>query len=862
MARASPIQGNFNSGEFSPLLQGRVDAERYKSGLSLCSNAIPTLQGPVTRRAGSRFVAPTKNAGDKVIMIPFKYSNTQAYMLEFGDGYIRFFSNRQQVVTAPNTPLEVATLIPLALLPQLKFVQSLDVLYLVHPALPPMKLLRHSALDWTIQFIDFKDGPYLNSGLPPQVTQLTSIAYQSGVQISATGDPTEVQFDSLTFQNGAFTAILVANIVNNGSGECRITLSDTSTFSDRSQVYVNGAAGTTGANGTWIAKQINANQYDLVGSVFNAPYTANSAEIRPAPFVPSDANNRLIRGKLSGKPWGYGHIKTYINGSSVIIKIYNSFGPPYGAGRADFALGAYSASTGFPSCATFHDDRLYLGGALGSLQRVDASNTSDYENFAPTQLDAAGTQVSSNALSFSINSNDANPIVWMTSDQYGMPIGTKGGPFVMRASSLNEAITPTNVSVKRVDSVGACDLMPVYAGKSTIYLSISTRKLFELTYYYNIDGFRRVDLAEIAENLPGEGIASNVVFQSAPQPIIWCARDDGIFLGMTFDRNLDVLRTGWSRHQLGGVSDNAGTPAVIEYFGVIPSPDGTVDDLWFIVKRYINGATVRYVEYMDKIFESFDNLEDFLGSDSGATFDNPKTVSGITSATVAVVHAVAHGLASGNHVKFKNVNGLKSNTFADVINNIEFLVTVLDADHFSIPLDSSVLTAYISGGFVRKQVTTISGFTWLEGETVAILGDGVYLGTAVVAGGSITLPVRAGTVQIGLPFEVKIQQLRLDAGSSDGTAIGKVSTINETAIMVDRSFDFEIGTDFTRMDPVVVANNDDNYHQADPLFTGILGRIQVESNFDYQSQLAFRIKTPTPFTMTAIMPQKTTNGNG
>lgn len=852
MSRASPIQSNFNSGEFSPLLQGRVDAERYKSGLAVCLNAIPTLQGPVMRRSGSRFVAPVKTSTDRTYLIPFKYSNTQSYMLEFGDGYIRFYSNRGQVVVAPGVPLEILTIIPSALLPQLKYTQSLDVLYLVHPALPPMKLLRHSALDWTTQFIDFKDGPYLNSGMPPAVTNPTSIVYVPVLSASAASGV--ITASTAWLNNGVPANISITAIANN-AGACRITLADSDTFADRSQVFISGATGTTGANGTFIAKKVSATVYDLVGSVFNAPYTGGG-NIYTAPFVPSDSNNRMIRIKIAGQPWGYGHILSYNDGHSVQVQLINPLGGTLVC--ESFALGAYSASTGFPSCCTFHDDRLYLGGALGSLQRVDGSNTSDYENFAPTELDNAGTRVDSNAVSFSINSNDANPIVWMTSDQYGMPIGTKGGPFVMRASSLNEAITPLNVSVKRVDSIGAADLIPVYAGKSTIYLSLSTRKLFELAYYYNIDGFRRVDLAEIAENLPGEGITSNIVFQSAPQPVVWSARDDGTFLGMTFDRNLDVLRTGWSRHILGGVSDTAGTPAVIEAFGVIPSPDGTVDDLWFIAKRYINGVLVRYVEYLDKLFESFDNLEDFLGSDSGATFDNPITVTGISSANPAIVHAPAHGLASGNYVKFKKIVGLKAPGGADEINDIEFQITVTDANHFSIPIDSTVLSAYVSGGEVRKQISTISGITWLEGETVAILGDGVYLGTAVVTAGVITLPNRAGTVQFGLPFEVRIQQLRLDVGARDGTALGKNSRSEQLAVMLDRSFDFEIGVNFNDMVPVEVSKSDDYRNQPDPLFTGVIGRLGLISNYDFQDQVAIRVKTPTPLTLVALMPQKTT----
>lgn len=857
MPRVSPIQSNFNSGEFSPLLQGRVDAPRYKEGLGTCLNAIPLLQGPMIRRSGSKFVAATKTPGNRAVLVPFKFSNTQAYVLEFGDLYVRFYTNREQLVSGM-AAYEIATLIPLIALPQLKWTQSLDALYLTSPVTPPMKLLRYGAVDWVIQSLDFKDGPYLNEGLDPTVCSVTSIKHKATLNAAAaTGQI------AITTKSGDYAALAIPAMANNGSGAIRITLTDNDEFADRSQIFISGALGTTNANGTWKAKKIDATHYDLIGSVFNAPYTANSGQICPAPFIPNDVGGlngfvgRLVRIKFAGTAWGYGKVIGYTDGAHVLLQVINTLGNS--GATPEFQLGAWGYLR-YPACCTFHDDRLYLG---GPDQTIYGSNTSDYENFAPTDDDTNGTQLASNGVAFAANSNDANTIAWMASDEYGMPLGTTGGPFVMRASSLNEALTPLNVSCKRIDNIGVADLMPVSAGKSTIYLSKSTRKIYEMTYYYNIDGFRKIDLTEIAQNLPAEGITSNLAFQSSPQPIVWCARDDGTFLGMTFDRNLDTLRTGWSRHKLGGVSDTAGTPPVIESFAVIPSPDAAVDDVWVIVRRYINGQTVRYIEYLDKIFEEFDEYKDYAGADCGATFDNPVAVLGITSANPAVVHAVAHGLITGNSAQFENVVGLKSNTGTDKINGIPFVVTVVDADHISLDgFDSTALTAYVSGGSLRKLVTTISGITWLEGETVSILADAKVQAKKTVVGGAITLDTPATVIQFGLGYSMRAQQLRLEAGAADGTSMGKNRRIHETAVMLNRSFDFEIGMGFDDMTPVVVANNADNNSPEDPLFTGILGQIQVISNYDFQNQLAFRVDDPTPFCLVAVMPQQVTYDKG
>jgi len=62
MPKASPIQTSFSSGEITPFLLGRVDSDTYKTGLTVCLNYLPTLQGGIIRRPGTRYVADTKRS--------------------------------------------------------------------------------------------------------------------------------------------------------------------------------------------------------------------------------------------------------------------------------------------------------------------------------------------------------------------------------------------------------------------------------------------------------------------------------------------------------------------------------------------------------------------------------------------------------------------------------------------------------------------------------------------------------------------------------------------------------------------------------------------------------------------------------
>lgn len=750
--KAAPLQDSFAGGEFSPLLQGRVSADRYKESVDTCLNYIPTVQGPVTRRPGTYYVAEVKDSSKDTRLVSFEFSTTQAYVLEFGDLYIRFYKDNAQIISG--TPVEVVSPYVEADLYELKFTQSADVLYITHPSYAPRKLTRTSHTSWTLTTITFLDGPYL-----PINTTTTTIT----------------------------------------------------------------PSGTTGA----------------------ITLTASAAT-----FASTDVG-RLVRIK-HGSTWGYATITSFTSTTVVNATVNSAFGATTAA--TTWRLGVWSVTTGYPACVTFHEDRLFFAGSPNVPQRLDGSKSGDYENFAPT--DTAGTVASDNALAFNLNANDVNVIRWMTSDEKGLLVGTVGGEWSVRASSQSEALTPTNVSAKRATSFGSADIQPIQSGKATIYVQRDLRKVRELTYFYDVDGFRAPDITVLAEHITKTGLVQ-LAYMKSPQAIIWGVRYDGVLIGLTYERESDNLRAGWHRHIVGGVSDAAGNEAIVESVAVIPAPEGDRDELWMTVRRRVDGATVRYVEYMTKFFETEDFQEDAFFVDSGLTYDDPKTVTAITAANPPVVTSAGHGFSNGDYVRISYAEGMtevNGNTYkiANVAANTFELQTISGVN-----VDGTGYSAYLGSGEVRKLVTTISGLSHLEGQTVSVLADGAVLPDTTVSGGSITLPLRSSVVAVGLGYNSDLKLLRFDAGSQDGTSLGKTRRTHRVGLQLYRTLGLKLGMSFDSLDTITFRTSSDPMTRAPSLYTGIRSET-VSADYDFENQICIRQDQPLPGTILAIMPQMVT----
>jgi hypothetical protein len=194
MADQTPSWNTFNAGELSPLIDGRTDQEKYFAGCKRLENFIPSVQGPVVRRGGTRYLGATK-ANGRVWLVPFEFSSIQSYMLEFGDGYIRFWTNRGQLLDS-GLPYEIVSpwaasdLTTVEGTFALRTVQSGDVMWICHQngTVQPYTLARFGATDWQLNKVLFRNGPFQDVDGQNAIVVSISASQGTGLNLWSSAD--------------------------------------------------------------------------------------------------------------------------------------------------------------------------------------------------------------------------------------------------------------------------------------------------------------------------------------------------------------------------------------------------------------------------------------------------------------------------------------------------------------------------------------------------------------------------------------------------------------------------------------------------------------------------------------------------
>ncbi|QPZ53420.1 putative tail tubular B [Pelagibacter phage HTVC028P] len=295
-----------------------------------------------------------------------------------------------------------------------------------------------------------------------------------------------------------------------------------------------------------------------------------------------------------------------------------------------------SGSDNRPSCVSFFEQRLVFANTNNNPQTLWFSKSGDYENFT------TGTNAD-DAMIYTIASNQVNAIQYLKAVRT-LIVGTSGGEFTVSADGTDAAITPTNVTIKRQSSFGSAKVDAIPAGNAVLFLQKAKRKIRELAYNFDSDGYVAPDLTILNDTVTKTGI-NQMAFQQEPDSIIWCVREDGVLAGMTYQRSENVVA--WHRHIFGGAFGNGN--AVCESVASI-SGTLTEDEVWVIVKRTINGATKRYVE----CFSDFDfdetSATDFKFLDSHLSYSGSSTttLSGLAHLEGQSVSILADGSVHAN----------------------------------------------------------------------------------------------------------------------------------------------------------------------------------------------------------------------
>lgn len=631
MPKTSPIRSTFNAGELSPLMDGRVDVAKYQNGCKVLQNFIPRVQGPAVRRAGTRFVAEVKNSSNKTWLARFVFNISQSFVLEFGDTYIRFFTNYGEL-TSGGSVYEIVSPYAVADLTDttdgtftLDMVQSGDVIYIAHPSYPTQKLSRLSNTNWTIAPVVFTNGPFKDTNIVKS-TQVYASATTGSITLTATAPIWTAnhvgEIFSLTPQDLSLIPAWYAGQEFGGNPYGTYRRSDGKT-------YMCTTSGTPSSGKVWRTGA--DTPIHTYGTVSDGPGTS---------IAGTTCEREGLAWQFVDTGFGYVTITGFTSSTSVTATVSGNYPLPtsvVGSANATFRWqhGALSAVEGYPSKVTFFRERLTL--AMGI--KLFFSVSGDFENFAAK--DDAGNVVDDRAIQITIASDQTNTVQWLMPTQ-ALLIGTAGCEFACQENTSTQAFAPGNAKIEQQTSEGSRAAKPVRVGFSTLFVQRSGRKLKEMAYSFQQNGYISSDMTVLSEHITYSGITS-MAWHQEPYVCMWAARTDGQLVGFTFNKEQDVL--GWHRHVLGGSYN--GSNAVVESVVTIPAPDKSRDDLWMIVKRTINGTTKRYIEYLEHEYRDGDLQSSAFYVDAGLTYSGTaaKTISGLNHLEGQTVSVLANGAA-------------------------------------------------------------------------------------------------------------------------------------------------------------------------------------------------------------------------
>lgn len=556
MPRVTITQTNFTAGEVSPKCYGRIDVARYQNGAQSMPNCIVNIHGGAERRPGSIYVAEVKDSTKRTRLIPFVFSTTQAYVLEFGHLYMRVYVQSGGQVLSGASPYEIVTPYTEAMLDDLDYTQGADTMFLFHREVPIQSLKRLANDYWALQAAAITVEPFDEVGhtFPYDLTLL-------GAGVGSWGATTT----TFTFLPGD-----VGRRITYLSGTAIIT------------AYSSGTSINVDVLTAFPTTLLPANEWRLLDS----PQT----EMTPAFKDPVGAVTALTSPTSS---WRAGDVGKFvrINGGLILITQWSNVFSVNGIIKKELTSvtaapasawtlesSVWTAANGYPSTGVLYEQRLVVAGSTAYPQTVWGSRSGLFYDFTIGVND-------DDAFSFTLPSTgQINPIQRMTSANALMPL-TYGGEYTMQGGN-DTPLAPTNVKAKSPSVYGCNNVKPLRIGNEVLFVQRAGRKIRSLAFRLETNTYNAPDLTVLAEQITESGITA-MTYQQEPGTLLWCVRTDGKMAVLTLDRDEGV--TAWTPQETEG-----------SYESVTSIPNTTGDEVWCIAQRLVDNTLVRYVERFDR----------------------------------------------------------------------------------------------------------------------------------------------------------------------------------------------------------------------------------------------------------------------
>jgi len=470
-------------------------------------------------------------------------------------------------------------------------------------------------------------------------------------------------------------------------------------------------------------------------------------------------------------------------------------------------------------------------------------------------MDSSIPVTSGDAITGTPWAQQVNGIQWMVPMPGGLVVLTGKGAWQV-GGGQEAAITPSNQTATPQAYNGCNSIVPpITINYDILYIhsKCSIARYLAYNFYTNI--YTGTDLSVLSSHL----FVNNQILQWAwaeePYKLLWCLRNDGILLCLTFLKEQEV--SGWTRHDTNGL-----------FVSVCSVTEPPVDAVYVITKRYVEGAWRYYSERFDN--RIWENVEDSFCVDSGlrntltypAATLTPGALTG-EDVTFTTDYAV---FSAGNVGDIIRVGGGKA-TVTDYVNTTTVTVSITEDITAVVPDSGGMPLPQAPGDWsITTPITTVSGLNHLEGLEVTILADGSVVPNQTVTDGAITLDYAASDIVVGLPYTCQLQTMYLDAPVQGGTMQTKRKNITSVGLRVEASRGLELGSDqpdqscqpnyasppWTGLNEVKERTNLVYAGTAVPLFTGDYYK-NINSVWSVKGQVAVQQSYPLPATVLALV---------
>ena len=892
-------------------MEGRTDFQKYFSGCTKLENFVVLPHGPATRRPGTYFVSEIKTSANKTRLIPFEFSTEQTYILEFGNQYIRFFKDNGQITEGDKTITAITKANPAVVTSSSHgysngdFVTITSVVGMTEVNNKTFKVADKTTNTFELQDVDGNDinsssyTTYSSAGTANKIYQITT-------------NYTTAQLFDLKFAQSADTMYIchnsheVSKLTRTGHTSWSLSEVDFAETGPYMDANTTTTTLTPASSGTGTGVNITASA--IVGINGGVGWATTDV------------------GRILKFNSGEAKITARTNTTVVVCTITKAFANT--DATASWQLGSFSDTTGHPSSVSFFEQRLVFASTTDQPQTLYFSKSGDYENMT------SGTNAS-DAMVYTIASNQVNAIKSLKATRTLICM-TTGGEYAVSSGSAQDAITPTNINIRKQSNYGSAGVDALSIGNATIFLQRAKRKIRELAYNFDTDGYQAPDMTILSEHITEAGI-TQMDYQQEPYSVVWCVRTDGVLAGLTYNRLEQVVA--WHRHIFGGKSDT--TKNIIQQqisFTSNSTNVSTGSNTITLTSHGLSTGDPIYYYAGSNVIGGLNNSSLYytIASDSNtiklattAANATAGTAISLTSAPSSdttqyiyqgvniqtdIIYSVAHGLQSGEIIYYDNtgtsITGLSENT--------KYYVGKVDDNQFQLYTKSDLLTpvnitaahtseqtdnilkhaevesvAIINGdadedqvwviikrwinGAVRRYVeyftpfnfskdltafhyvdsglaysggstTSLTGLDHLEGEQVAIVGDGAAQNNKTVSSGAVTIDTSSEEAKIGLLYSSDLQTMRLDEGYSETTQT-KTKRIYDLSVRFHETVGASVGPNVDNLTAINFRDSSASMNLPVPLFTGDKF---IEFDSDYGTEGLVYVQQPQALPMTIL----------